>query len=87
MELTLEWKNGASVQKIETLEQMMKVLVSIPDHKIEKIVEANRKNTENWVKQSFPDELQLISHFSQEFSNQQWREQFIRDLRKITSSA
>jgi hypothetical protein len=84
---TLQWKNESGATRIDTLKQLLQVLISIPQEKIQKVVGLNRKKTEEWIMETFPDKVELQIHFTKEYSNQQWHEQIVRDLRRITSLA
>jgi fructose-1,6-bisphosphatase len=78
-------KEGSKEGNIEihSLHELLDVLVKIPLENVDDIVSQNKEGLEKWIKTHFPDNLQMIAHFKEDYTLQQWREQLIRDLRAV----
>jgi hypothetical protein len=85
---TLSWQGKDGPVNLQSLQDLLRLLIDIPVEDIDTIIAKNKSTMIHWVQQNFPKQLQLLTHMQDnEATPQQLREQMIRDLRKITSSA
>jgi 5-formyltetrahydrofolate cyclo-ligase len=85
---TLVWSGtgnakGTTKTKIRSLQQLLDVLVNVSVEDIASEAEQNRESVEAWIRTNFPKKLQVIAHFKEDYTPQQWFEQLVRDLRQI----
>jgi hypothetical protein len=84
----LIWKGtgdakGTANVKIRTLQELFDVLVAVLPQNIASEAAQNKENVQEWICTNFPKKLQIIAHFTEEYTSQQWFEQLVRDLRQI----
>jgi hypothetical protein len=85
---TLIWKRGKEEIKIQTLAQLLDLLIKIPVEHIDQEVTNNivKGSFKHWLEYTYTGEVMLIAKLkkvAQEYTPQQLREFLIRELKSM----
>jgi hypothetical protein len=84
---SLTLKINSKTVRITSLRELLEALVAIGDEQ-HNFLNSHLHEIIKWVEKNFPKQLQLLAHLQDKtMTAQQLREQIVRDLRAITTSA